>query len=281
MLALQNANSRTPSEKETGTFRKTCTCSLRTCRPQDGDSGLISLLSEDEDEDEEQASQSHFVQEVTYHNSVQSNADGTLGLSPSSDNQVQLDRQRRQSRASRQSNQSRRDRSRSRSPVGSNSASERDRDSSNGSRRCRPRTSASSTCSQTSASPNGPRSRTSTRRNRPPPLLSPGCGRRIRQINLEGDSSSQVDTEVNNSNSDSDNVSELHNTSTSTEVNSRIATSPHDNWSGYSSSDDSYLYLGESAEDWWRDIASQYTINYTTDVTYSTDGSFVAAGFIP
>jgi len=257
---LKNAQSKNTSTLEIRNTRNSGS-SERT-GPQDGDSGLISLLSEDEEESDNSPTWtpgSRFFQEVLPYNSPLANfvareLDGMLGLRPT--NQLQLDRERRQSRTLRQSSPTRRERSRSRSPIGSNLLYRRNRENSLsefGFRRRRSRMSASST--QTSSSASG--SSSSTPGNSNSSGVHPRRRRQIRQINREDDSSSQADIEQNVISSSDESESEHHNTTEARD----IATSPHlSPATGYSSSDDSYLHLADSDE-WWQEIATTHSSN--------------------
>lgn len=243
---------------------------------QDGDSGLISLLSEDEEESDEHPwtpTRAHLLQNVIAESSTNSFAnllvrnlqEGVLGRQTDHD-QLQLDRERRQSRALHRSSPGQRGRSRSRSPTG-----RRNRESSpieSGTRRRRSRMSASSTCTQTSSSDSN------TQESSNSPVVRPRRRRTIRPISIEDDNSGQVDI-TGNSASSSDESDQQN----ATEASDGNETSPHwslDHSPAYSSSDDSYLRFADTDDhDWWRNLIN----TYSSSASFSSDGSCITATF--
>ena len=281
MQALQNAQSRNAkSAQEFSNTRSSCT-TVRT-GPQNTECGLISLLSEDEEESEQTPNPRPIYQEVIQCSTPITHFTGFNFMSTNfqTENQPQVDRERRQSRALQRSTPSRRGRSRSSSPVGSNSANQRNRESSPSglsvNHRRTSRMSASST--QTSSSTSG--SSTNTQGNVNSPVVRPRRRRRTRQINHgAASSSSQVDTARSNMSSDSDG-SERPNTSTSTEASSGIATSPHSS-PDYSSSDDSYNLLFPDSTQWYQDLANRYISEFASIAAYGTGSNRVTATSLP
>lgn len=249
---------------------------------QDGDSGLISLLSEDEEDavvtppNDNPTWTSRGPTEALM--SCIANDSGPLGRSmarrlPSVLGDISYrDRELRPSRASRRSSPTRRDRSRS--PIGLNSVRTEDIESShtvNGSRRRQSRMSASRTCTQTSSSASGSSS-SNSQHSSDSPVAHPRRRRRrcVRQINVEDGSSSQI--EINENDSSSSEESEQR---SAAEASDRITTSPHGSPARhYSSSDDSYFHL-DNSDEWWRELAGAYSSN----VSFSSDGSTITAHF--
>ena len=249
-------------------------CNAVRARPQNADYGFISLLSEDEEESEPTP-----IPRLIHCHTPITNITGFnfMATNLQSENQPQVDREQRQSRALHRSTPSRRERSRSDSPVRPNSTYWRNRESSPSvNRRRTSRMSAS--CTQTSSS-TSESSTTSTQGNVNSPAVRPRRRRKTRQIINHGQasSSSQVNPETNSLTSDSDG-SGHPSTSASTEASSGVATSPHSS-PGYSSSDDSFLLLPDSAQ-WYQDLTNRY-ITGITNIHYGTDGNNVTAVLLP
>ena len=269
MQALQNAH---PTNNHT---LGPCTSASCTCQ-RNSNSEIISLISDDEEEGNEHQRSERPVYRLIDQTTPAwvwfgRNLEGSAiaGSSHMTVNQTQLDRQRRQSRFKSSASTSR-TRSRSRSPV-SNSTQRR--------RECSPSdTTFQGRRSRMSASPSQTQtflSSVNTSTTTAGPNLGRTRGRTSRgQI---------VDTNTGQVNNEDNSDYNGHNSEfTSSEESSEIATSPRYSASGYSSSDDSYFYLGEAAEDWWLNASSlQVIISDSNNVSNSTSvGSFTTT-FLP
>ena len=271
MQAIQNAQQTNSHSSETSA--SSCTCESHS-NPE-----LISLISDDEEDNEESIEATPVYRIIGQPTPtwicLEGNSEGNSVLSPATNYVSQLDRQRRQSRSLQPSTSTPRRRSRSRSPIAASSLyGRRDRSPSDiGFNRCRSRMGALCTCTQTSSSVVSGRN-TTTGQN-----LTTVTRRNSRQQSFDNDG--QVITEAHNSNSNSDHSGPRYSAVTSSEGSNGTLTSPQYSASGYSSSDVSYLYLGE-AEYWWPDADDhEVMINiYANDVSYSSDSSAVTTTLV-
>ena len=240
---------------------------------QDGDSGLISLLSDDEEENENQlwTPRTNLIQGIiadpegsTSSTLVNLIARDLQELQQQTLNQLQLDRTRRLSRAMRQSASEARTHSRSRSPV-----VRRNREISLDVDGTPPRRQSlqapSSACTQTSSSSN------ITQEQGTLPVVHSRVRAMIRPTSIEDDVSSQVDSEENIAGSSDE--SDQHHTaeSSSSDFNAESPQWSPDHSSSCSSSDD----FGEM-DGWWRNLVNRYS---SRSATLSSDVSYLRANF--
>ena len=266
MQALQNA------QQTNNLTLGPCNTASCTCQ-RNSNSEIISLISDDEEEGNEHQRSERPVYRLINQTTpawlwLGRNLEGSAiaGSSHVTINQTQLDRQRRQSRSFKASASASRTRSRSRSPV-SNSTQRRRRECSPSDATFRGRR------RQMSASPSQTQMFLSSV-NASTTTAGPNLGR-TRGRTSRGeivDNTGQVNNEDNSD----------YNGLTSSEESSGIATSPHYSASGYSSSDESYFFLGEAAEDGWLDAGSlQVIISDSNNVSNNTSvGSFTTT-FLP
>lgn len=240
---------------------------------QDGGSGLISLLSDDEEENENQL----WTPRTNPIQGIIANPEGSTSstlvnliardlqeLQQQTLNQLQLDRTRRLSRAMRQSASEARRHSRSRSPVvRRNREISLDVDGTPSSRQSLQ--APSSACTQISSSGN------ITQEQGTLPVVHSRVRAMIRPTSIEDDFSSQVDSEENIAGSSDE--SDQHHTaeSSSSDFNAESPQWSPDHSSSCSSSDD----FGEM-DGWWRNLVNSYS---SRSATLSSDVTCLRTNF--